>query len=433
MTLDRSIPPRTKDFGHLQIQEPRLLRLDNGMRLTVIDRGPQQVNRLTMMWNGGSFDVDKPSSLILAANMLREGSKSRTSSEIAQLLDYNGAWLKSEVSSHHSSLVLHTLNSKFEAVLPAIVESVLYPSFPQKEFEINREKLACKCALDRKKVSFYSALESNRMIFGRNHPAARVDTPRQIRQTAVEELEELRASVFVTGGCELFLAGRITPQMEDYVNALFGGLPVSGKGMSQRVIPIDPDRERFALVQRPGSLQSAITFAIPTIKRTDPDYVDLRYAVMALGGYFGSRLMSNIRQEKGYTYGISAALLGNWECGVITISTQCDNRYVRDLIREVRKEISRMASDDFTPPELDRLKKFAMTQLASTLDSPFSTMDYYENMKLSRIPDDYFERQQLSLGSLTSDRIARLARQYIRPDELRTAVAGDLPDFTGLP
>ncbi len=430
--LDRSRPPKTKGFGHLQIPRPRILRLDNGIPLTVIDQGSQEVNRLTMMWNGGSFDVDSPCALMLAANLLREGSRNLSSAEIAELLDYNGAWLKSEVSSHHASLVLHTLNSKFEAVLPAVVESILYPTFPQKEFEINREKLACKCELDRKKVSFYSTVESNRMIFGKSHPAAHVDTPRQVRETSAEELKKLHSSVFVAGGCALFLAGRITPQMEDCLNDRFGSIRSSSPGMLQRVIPIAPSRKRFALVQRPESLQSALTFAIPTIKRSDPDYVDLRHAVMALGGYFGSRLMSNIREEKGYTYGITAGLMGNWECGVIVISTQCDNRYVQDLIVEVKKEISRMASDDFTDSELDRLKKFAMTQLASTLDSPFSTMDYYENIKLSRIPEDYFEQQQLSLAGLTSGRIALLAGKYLREEELRIAVAGNLPDFSGI-
>ncbi len=426
MSLDRTIPPKIKGFDHLKIQQPRISTLDNGIPLTVIDQGHQEVNRLTMMWNGGGYDVDRPCALSLSATMLNEGTTSKSSTEIAEILDFNGAWIKHNVNSHHTSLALYSLNSKLRDVLPTIVECIDSPSFPQKEFEVNKEKAACQCELEQSKVSYHSSRDSHRMIYGENHPTSHDETPQEIRGIGIDEIKSLHHLVFTPATCALFVAGRITPAIEDYINDQFGKLQSSSAGMQQRIIPIVPSEQRIVTTQRPDSLQSAITFAIPTVKRSHPDYVDLRLAVMALGGYFGSRLMTNIREDKGYTYDISAGLLGNWECGVISISTQCDNRYVPSVIDEVKKELVRMSADDFTDVELERMKQFAMSQLAAMLDSPFSTMDYYENMRLLCTPDDYFEQQQQAIAKISSHRIASLAEKYMPLDELRIAIAGNV-------
>jgi predicted Zn-dependent peptidase len=146
---------------------------------------------------------------------------------------------------------------------------------------------------------------------------------------------------------------------------------------------------------------------------------------MALGGYFGSRLMTNIREDKGYTYGISSALLGNWEGGVITISTQCDNNYSMAVIDEIKKEVSNLKKNDFCTDELNRLKRFAMTQIAGILDSPFTIMDYYENQRHVLTSVDYYNQMQQSINLLTSQRISELADKYLDINEFRISIAGN--------
>ena len=134
--------------------------------------------------------------------------------------------------------------------------------------------------------------------------------------------------------------------------------------------------------------------------------------------------MANIREDKGYTYGISAMLMGHWEGGVMTISTQCDNSYTNAVIEEVKNEIENLKLDNFNDDELLRLKRYAMTQIAGILDSPFSIMDYYENVRHVLTPIDYFEASQHSIKNLTSQRIASLAQQFLNTEELRISIAG---------
>lgn len=425
MTLNRSNAPDVKDFGLLNIPNCRQLILDNGIKLNIIDHGEFDVNRLTISWIGGAYDVESFASLMLACDLMREGSKYHTGAEIAEILDFNGAWLRSNHHSHHTALTLHSLNSKFNEVLPIIIESTISPTFPQQEFEINKEKIARRKELNLSKVAYLSNQSNHRLIYGIDHPCAKDETPSDVRNLTINDIKSTHNDIFVADGCELFLAGRITPSIEDSLNNWFGNLPTNKPHINQIIIPISPSKQKVDIIHTDNALQCAITMSIPTIPRSHPDYIDLRYVIMALGGYFGSRLMTNIREDKGYTYGISAALLGNWEGGVATISTQCDNSYANAVIDEVKKEIEYLKLDNFNNEELIRLKRYAMTQVAGTLDSPFSIMDYYENMRHVLTPSDYFFAIQQSLNNLSSKRISELAKKYLNTDELRISIAGD--------
>lgn len=428
MALDRLTPPEIKQFGDLSVPSARVLTLDNGIKLTVVDQGEQEVNRLTISWEGGANDVDSLSTLKLASDLMREGTVSHSGAEIAETLDYNGSWLKCCYNSHFTSQVIHSLNSRVEEVFPTMVEIISQPTFPTKEFEVLRDKMASRKQVEMERVTYYANRDSHQLLYGENHPTSVDETPDMIRTITREDVAKMHADLTATSTCELFLAGRITPQIEDMVNRTFGAIKNNSNGLAQRVVPMRPSGKRKIVTARPGALQSAVVMAIPTIMRSHPDYIELRLAVMALGGYFGSRLMSNIREDKGYTYGISASLLGNWEGSAITINSQCDNRYVEPLIGETRKEISRLASELMEADELERMRQFAMTSLAATLDSPFSIMDYYENMRVVQTPHDYFARQLQAIKSLSPQRIAYLAEKYMLLDEMRIAVAGDLAE-----
>lgn len=425
MVLDRTIVPEIRDFEHLDIPQCRKLTLDNGINLNVLDHGEFDVNRLTMSWVGGANDVDSFTSLILATDLMREGSELHSGAEIAEILDYSGAWLRNNFHSHHTTLSLYSLNSKFNDILPIVIESIVSPVFPLHEFEINKEKISRRKEINLSKVAYLSNRSNHKLIYGEAHPCSFDESPDDIRDISYDDVKNIHRKVFTPNGCELFLTGRISPKVEDQINNQFGRLMLADETISHRIIPIQPSSQKEDIITVSESLQSAITMSIPTISRSNPDYNDLRYTVMALGGYFGSRLMTNIREDKGYTYGISSALLGNWEGGVITISTQCDNNYSMAVIDEIKKEVSNLKKNDFCTDELNRLKRFAMTQIAGILDSPFTIMDYYENQRHVLTSVDYYNQMQQSINLLTSQRISELADKYLDINEFRISIAGN--------
>ena len=171
-------------------------------------------------------------------------------------------------------------------------------------------------------------------------------------------------------------------------------------------------------------MQSAIKIGIPTILRTHPDYIPLRILITALGGYFGSRLMQNIREDKGYTYSISALLIGMRNNSCITISSQCATAYTQKVIEEIIKEIHKLQTEPISTDELERVKAYMRGDLAKTTDTPFTLSDYYCAAITNNIPEDYFIKQSMAIDNITPATLQDMAIKYLATNQMLTIVAG---------
>ncbi len=425
--LDRRKSPGIRSFEHLSMPEVRHITLDNGIPLTIYNAKTLDVCRLSMIWDGGICESERPSIAILTANSLREGTSALKGSQVAEKLEFNGAWLKSSISSHHSTVVMHSLNSKLSEVLPLLADITSNPSFPDHEINVLKQKMAASTRIQQEKVESLCAKSNNKLIFGANHPMSRYDNPVDIESITISEIKSHFNRVFVPAGLGLYLSGHVTTEMEWLINKTFGRLETDKPSCSLNIIPLNPSGTKKEIVHKSDALQSALCISIPTIGRDHEDFITLRMVIMALGGYFGSRLMANIREDKGYTYGVASSLLGYHEGGVIDVSTQCDNKYVEAIIHEVKREISRIKTGDMSHDEISRLKNYLMTSLASKLDSPFSIMDYYENMRVAGIGRDYFDQQIKTVNHLTSELIAQVATRYLDLNSMYISIAGNLP------
>ena len=423
---DRKTAPQVFPMGPLHMPEIRTYVLDNGVTLNVLDRGEDEVNRLTVIIDGGQAECKMAGLPELAAVARLDGIDGMTGEEVAEILDFNGSWARCAASVHHQSLTFHSLNSRIDRVLPVMVGLTAAPVFPDHAAEVAREKAARKLETDMQKVTWHAARAIDRLVMGPDCAAARGCTPGGLRDIMPEDLRRWHALTCATGHISLYLAGRITPRIEDMVADAFAAVRSDSPGIGRAKLIFTPDMDRHSVkVERAGSLQTAVKCAIPTIGRLDPDYVSLRLSVMALGGYFGSRLMLNIREDKGYTYGIGAALMGYVEGGFITIETECDNRYTSAVLDEIAGELRRMHDPStYTATELERLRSFLTTTLAAQLDSPFAAMDYYVVRQTADTQADYFDAQQRALAGMTPESLADTARRYFNPEMLYTALAG---------
>lgn len=426
--LDRSRPPKIHNFGKLSLPRPRHTVLDNGIDLVVLDQGEQEISRLSVIKSGGLKEAPNIPVATLAAELVREGTETRSGAEISESLDFDGAWVKSTVQLHYTSTVLHSLNSRFDHSLATVYDIVNNPVFPPRETAALVEKLAAKNEVNREKVTYWASKELNKLLKGPKDPYNFDLTPDEIRAITSEEIRDWYYRTLNPKNTTIFLSGRITPRMEDAVNKTFGQMTAKGPGAPVvfREMQPSPDHSTVS-IDRPGALQTAIGMGLIAIPRTNPDYIPLRLVVTALGGYFGSRLMLNIREEKGYTYGIGASLAGTGNTGIMKVTTECDNRYARAVVDEIGKEIVSMADPtSYTLDELERLRRYVMSLLAASLDSPFSMMDCYENILLSDTPKDYFDLQQEAVHSMTPESLAAVAARYLDPGKLYTVLCGDI-------
>ncbi len=421
---DRSIAPPVADLSDIHLCERQSERLENGVELSIVNSGEQALWRLSLVWDGGSLDTPKRSLPMLMLENMCEQSEMYTGAQIADIIDFNGARMTSRCSDHYSILEIIALNSKIPTLLPMLHEIICRPKFEAPIVEMVARKAAARRAMLEAKVPYAASIRTMQAIAGENHPSATYESPEVIKQITPDELANTYADIIENGHLHAYLAGKLSNEDIELVRDFLKKLPERKGNSIINTLPYSPQNAGKFFVERAESRQSAISMAMPAIKRSHPDYIDLRLTVMALGGYFSSRLMSNIREEKGLTYGISGALMGSHEGSYVSIDAQCDAAYVEQVIEETCKEIIDLQNNPPQGEELRRVKRHAWTALANTADSPFATADHYITNQIIGCPDDYFAQQQEAVAKLSSERIAELAKQYLNPEELRISVAG---------
>ena len=427
--LNRSVPPEVTDFGILSLPPIRKLRLDNGLEVNIVDQEESKgMSSLTCVFRGGIAECGSISVAKMLPNLMLEGTFGHPDGGMSELIEFNGARVAFSVEPHYTSMTLFSLNSKIKDVLPLFPEVLFEPQLSERAFEVIRDRYLQNIELMRKKVEYQASMLFNTLSMGKSHPLARTEIPEDIIKIKVSGLLEWHKALCrcTMGGMTLYLSGRISSDIENAVNESFGRLKVEDDGMAicSRIVPFEASTGTYQRMVVDGAVQSAVRIGMPVIGREHPDYITMRYLIIALGGYFGSRLMANVREDKGYTYGINSFLLGQPEGGLMEVVASTDKMHEEPLIEEVVAEIKRLGSGDFTSGEIDRLRKNVMSGLASTLDNAFEIMDYYQTLQTAFIPDGYFERQIDVLNRLTAGELQRMANEYLSLDKLIVTVAG---------
>lgn len=423
--LDRTKRPPLYTPTPAPLPELRTVMLDNGIPLKIYDRPDMGLVNIAAINRGGLAEAKTPQTAIIAAEMRRFGSGTFSAEEIAKQLDINGAWLKTTVSSHYTSSNFFMLADRAKAVLPIAAEIVMHPVFPEHETKIIANRKAEEREIAQTTEMFKVNARSAELAYGKNHPLAKEVYADDFRSVKPEELSEFFNLTQHPANLCLYAFGRITPEIESQINRAFGTIPESEPVTPLNIIPFAPQAKGYYKhIPVADSSQSALSVTIPTIGRSHPDYLALRLAVMALGGYFGSRLSMNIREEKGMTYGVRAALLGFSEGSTAVITTQCDASYIKPVREEIRKEIERLATVSLTPEELERLRLAEIGTLIDTTDSPDTIIGFHQTIHTSALPQDYFNRRIDAVNAIDSDTIMRVAAEHLTPSDAITISAG---------
>lgn len=420
--LDRTTSPPVHTMGPVTLPLPESLTLSNGIRLHAIRGGSQEVVQLSITFQGGCLEAPHPMVATLMASLMTEGTSHHTGAEISEMLDFNGAILRVTAAQHVTTLQLTALNSMLTDVMPLVREIICEPSFPRHAFDTFHEIEINNFLLAHSKVSVLCSEALAPLIKGPLNPESRVPTLQEVKEITLDEIQEFYRRLVTADGCNAYLGGNFSEDIYDEVRRMLESLPVRGASMERRIVQYVAQPAAKVVVDKPGAVQAAIEIGIPAIPRNHPDYIPLRLSVMALGGYFGSRLMRNIREDKGYTYGIAAYLLGNQEGSYISVMAQADASYVDAVIDEVAKEMKMLADEPLPDDEMMRLRQHASSTLLEILDSPFAIIDHYKVIDSVGLPEGYFDSQVQWVRSLTPDIIMSMARLYIRPSQMRIAV-----------
>lgn len=425
MFMDRTIQPEIQPLKNFHIQTPVRTTLPNGIPLTVINAGEQEVVRMDVLFSGGRWQQSQKLQALFTNRMLREGTTKYTAATIAEKLDYYGSWLELSSSSEYAYITVYSLNKYLAKTLEVVESMIKEPLFPQKELQTILDTNIQQYLVNTSKVDFLAHRSLLKSLYGEQHPCGKIVMEEDYHTITPEVLREFYERHYHSGNCSIFLSGKVTDDIISRVTDIFG-IPFGQYQlqMPKSSFPFAAIPEKRIFTEREDAMQSAVKMGCTTITREHPDYPKLRVLMTLFGGYFGSRLMSNIREDKGYTYGISAGVVFYPDSGLLIVSTETDNEYVEPLIQEVYHEIDRLHLDPVSAEELRIVRNYMLGEMCRSYESPFSLSDAWIFIATSGLDDDYFSRSLLAVNEVTPMEIQDLAQRYLCKETLKEVIAG---------
>lgn len=422
--LNRSIAPKVRQVQQLELPKVERIELDNGLQVYLLNSGSQEVMKIELVFPSGRPFEDKRLASRATIGLLKEGTKQRTGADIAELMDFYGASLSMPFNLDDASVVLYGLTKHLGKLLPLLTEIVSQPIFPQHELDafVERSQQRLKVDLSKEDNVAYRAITE--YIFG-------ADTPYGYNSDAAMYAAIQRADLlahykhnYLNTNCLVFVSGYLPKNINQQLNEHFGQLPL-GVPSEPLIVPAANELPKKVKINHEDSLQSAIRIGRQLFNRQHPDYAPFFVLNTVLGGYFGSRLMNNIREDKGYTYNIYSSLDSMKYDGYFYIGTEVGNEFVKPTTKEIFHEINRLQQDLVEDSELDMVRNYLLGTFLMNLDGSFNAIDVYKSLIVNDLPTNYFKQLVETIRQIEATQIRDLAQQYLQKDALWEVVVGD--------
>jgi len=424
--------PVSKDILKVTLPRATEATLSNGLTVLIMENN--RLPLISMQFNiSGAGPIFEPSSVpglaSIAATMLREGTKTRNSVQIAEQTSLLGAEISASAGFGSSSTVINAsgLSDNFDQWLALTDDILLNPTFPADELNRLKQRLKAQLKQQRANPSFLSNETFARAVYG-PHPASVVAaTNESIDAITPEMLLKWHQDRYTPQNTILGITGDV--KAADVVQRLEKALAVWKKTDLKEVLPPNPKpaaTKRVLLVDRPGSVQTTVALGNIAIDRRDPDYIALNVANHILGGGPAARLFLNLREEKGYTYGVYSNFTalkypGPWRAG-----GDVRTEVTAGAMTEFMKEFSRIRDEKVPASELDEAKRAIVAGFALSLESPSELLGYAIVRKIYGFPADYWDTYPAQVMAITADDVQRIARKYINPENLQVVAVGDV-------
>ena len=416
--LDRRKAPSITDAVHfnLHLKPYTKLTLKNGIEVYTIEAGPEEVMSIEWVFYAGNWYEDR--NLVAASTnlLLKNGTSSKTAFKINEHFEYYGSYLNRSCHSETATMTLHCLTKHVNELLPVVRELLTDSVFPEEELAIARQNMKQRLKVNLKKNDFVAGRLIDVYLYGENHPYGRFSSEEAIDALTTEELLQFYKKYYQQGQFMMFVAGRLPANLEGLLNDQFGDL--SNKAVAENKFEIRQATEKkFRVTNDPDGVQGSIRMAIPFINRHHPDYLPAQVLNTLLGGFFGSRLMANIREDKGFTYGIHSYFQNHIHNVAWMVSTEAGKEVCEATIAEVYKEMSLLREEPVDDEELLLVKNYLIGTALGDLDGPFHIIARWKSIILNKLGEDYFDRSVDIIKKISPKELQELAIKYLKPED----------------
>lgn len=423
--LDRTVAPPVQPLARVTLPAADVFSLPGGARLHVLANAAQPVVRLQAVFRAGKTEEARPGLASLTARMLLEGTATRTARQIADEVAFYGASLECEAGLDRATLTLYCLTRHLPALLPLVQDVLTNPSFPGAELEQLKTRTIQNVRVERQKTSYLASERFNELLFGAENPYGRPFDEAAYATLTTEQTREFHRSAFALAGAEVFLCGDVEEQQALVAAAFSQANNMASSPSKAGITPAIADATAgISHVPVPNSLQASLRMGRHWPSPLHPDTHRLQLLTKVLGGYFGSRLMRNIREDKGLTYGIYASVAPREHGTSLIIGTDVNGDQADFAVREIEFELRRLQEELIPEDELQTVKNYILGKFANELSTVFEQCDKYKNTVLMKLPANYYEEFRKQTESTSAAELMALAQEYLSPTAMQTVVAG---------
>lgn len=421
--INRTIAPPVVIPDDLNILHFKTLITNNNISLHYINSGTQDVIRVSVVFKAGVKYQSKNFLSSSVINMLTEGTANYSAELFAEKVDFYGIYFDQTIDRDFSIVTMCCLKRFLNEGLEMLCEALTTPSFTQKEFDIYRNKRKQSILIDREKVNVIARELFVKTLFGSEHPYGSVGEVDDFDKISIEDLQSFFNDYYSAENCFSVVSGKITEDDLTNITSLL-------EKLNSSTLPSYTSREIIteseAHIIKEDALQSSIRIGKILFNREHPDFTPMQVLTTVLGGYFGSRLVKNLREDKGYTYSISAMMINLEESGYFAATTEVAVEYTQDSIDQIFYEIERLTNELIPSDELEMVKNVMIGEILRVLDGPFGINDVaIENIQ-NKTDNTYLLEMINKVKSITSEELLLLAQKYFKKGSFTTVYVGKI-------
>lgn len=423
--LNRNIAPDSKSIDKINLIKATEIDYKNKVKLYAINAGEQSVKKIDFIFNAGTW-YEKQRLVSLITNlMLNEGTKTKNSNKIADLFEFYGATFNVSISPDTAYISVMFLGKHIEKILIILDDILRNSDFPQNELDNLVQNKKQQYLLDSSKVKVLARRKFNETLFGKEHPYSMYSEYSDFDLINTNVLKSFYSDFYSSSNCKIVLSGSVTEADIKLIEKYFGNHTWgSNKKIETIKYNIKSSDLKEHLIEKPDTVQSAVRIGTTMINRRSPDFYGLSILNTVLGGYFGSRLMANIREDKGYTYGIGSIAVPYKHAGYFVIVTEVGSDVCQKAIDEVYFELKRLQDELIPENELSLVKNYMLGEMVRAFDGPFSIAESYRELIDYDLEMSYYQDFLDSIKNATSVQLKELAYKYFNRENMFEVVVG---------
>lgn len=417
----RSEAPAYQQSKTIDLVFPKVITTENGGKIYLQDAVQDESVKIDFEWSAGSKFQSKRLVASFVNRMLLAGTLAKSARKIAEEIDFYGGYTQLECDKDHAGFTIYGLSNQMKHILPLVKDAILDAQFPEqqlaKELEIGKSKFQ----IEVEKVKVLARRKFNQEVFGANKPYGQVADLSDFDALKTQDLISFYNQYYKVIP-HVFVTGNVS---EEVINLLKDWL-----GHYQAVSEKNEEFEEYHSsvgqfhVAKEGAIQTSIRVGRTLFDKNYPDYFNFQLLNTVLGGYFGSRLMSNIREDKGYTYGIGSGVSVLQDGAYFFVATEVASDVAENTLKEIKFEFERLRNEWIGEEELKRVKNYMLGEFLRQADGPIAQMEMFKNIFFNELKASYYHDFIQSIHTATTEDLRKVAQRYLNWEEMLIVTAG---------